>query len=254
MRSLLRCLSALTLALPIFAQAGTIAVYERRTEPGRLVFEIAGNGDFRAGAPGARQYRLVLGGENYQVAELDGKPVAARLGDIEAVLRSQAQGAGPGIVRALSALAASTPQRLVRKGPVEVNGWQGELYIIRGAEWEVDRDGAWQDPNGAPYYVVSRDPALRQLGPALTAFTAGELAFGRHLLAGNASRLLLDTLNRLAAQGTLVESSEEGLQLARIEQAEPDPARLALPAPPLSLDALAALVKAGRSPFRQIAP
>jgi hypothetical protein len=228
MRSLLRCLSALTLALPVFAQAGTIAVYERRAEPGRLVFEIAGNGDFRAGAPGARQYRLLLGGENYQVAELDGKPVAA--------------------------LAASTPQRLVRKGPVEVNGWQGELYIIRGAEWEVDRDGAWQDPDGAPYYVVSRDPALRQLGPALTAFTAGELAFGRHLLAGNASRLLLDTLNRLAAQGTLVESSEEGLQLARIEQAEPDPARLALPAPPLSLDALAALVKAGRNPFRQIAP
>lgn len=68
------------------------------------------------------------------------------------------------------------------------------------------------------------------------------------------ARLLLDTLNRLAAQGTLVESSEEGLQLARVDQAEPDPARLALPAPPLSLDALAALVKAGRNPFRQIAP
>ncbi|MCC2956295.1 hypothetical protein LK542_11775 [Massilia sp. IC2-477] len=216
------------------------------------MFEIADNGDFRAGAPDGRQYRLVLAGESYQVAELGGRPVVARLADIEAALRANANDAGSGIMRALSAIPAFTPQRIVHKGPIEINGWSGEVYNIRGAEWEFDRYGSVRDPEGAPYYVVSRDPTLRQVGPALLAFTAGELAFGRHLLAENASRLLLDTLQQLAARGTLIESSENGLQLMQAEQAAIDPARLALPAPPLSREAVAALVRERRSPFRAI--
>jgi hypothetical protein len=248
----MRLLILLCAFLSTLAQADTRAVYEQDADPGKLVFEIADNGDFRAGAPDGRQYRLVLGGEAYQVAELDGKPVAARLADIEAALRANANGVGRGIMRSLSALAASTPQRLVHKGPIEINGWHGEVYNIRGAEWEFDRDGAIRDPEGAPYYVVSRDPALRQVGPALMAFTAGDLAFGRHLLAENAVRVLLDTLGQLAARGTLIDSSENGLQLVQLEQVRIDPARLALPGPPLSPAALTSLVRAGRSPFKAI--
>jgi hypothetical protein len=248
----MRLLILLCAFLSTLAQAGIRAVYEQAADPERLVFEIADNGDFRAGAPGDRQYRLVLAGEAYQVAELDGKSVAARLVDIEEALRPNSNGLGRGVIRALSALAASTPQRIVHKGPIEINGWQGEVYNIRGAEWEFDRYGAVRDPEGAPYYVVSRDPALRQVGPALMAFTAGELAFGRHLLADNASRLLLDTLEQLAARGTVIESSENGLQLVQAEQVRVDPARLMLPSPPLSRAAVEALVKAGRSPFRAI--
>lgn len=238
--------------LPALAHADTRAVYEQFAQPGTLVFEIADNGDFRAGAPDSRQYRLVLRGESYQVAELDGKPVAARLRDIEDALRTQPGGAGSGIMRSLTALAASTPQRLVHTGQIEIKGWRGEVFNLRGAEWEFDRYGPIRDPEGAPYYVVSRDPTLRQVGPALTAFTIGELAFGRHLLAENASRLLLDTIHRLAAHGTLIESSENELQLVQADQVRLDPARLALPAAPLSSAAVAALVKEGRSPFRQI--
>lgn len=234
------------------AHADTRAVYEQAGEPGKLVFEIADNGDFRAGAPGDSQYRLVLAGAAYQVADLDGKPVAARLTDIEEVLRANANKAGAGIMRSLSALVAATPQRLVHNGPIEINGWRGEVYNIRGAEWEFDRYGAYRDPEGAPYYVLSRDPALRQLGPALMAFTAGDLAFGRHLLAENAVRLLLDTLEQLAARGTLIDSSENGLQLVEAGPVRVDPARLTLPGPPLSRAALAALVREGRSPFRAI--
>lgn len=248
----MRLLILLCAFVSTLAHADTRAVYEQDAAPGRIVFEIADNGDFRAGAPNAAQYRLVLAGEGYQVAELDGKTVVARLRDIEAALQVNANKVGSGIMRSLSALAAATPQRLVHKGPIEINGWHGEVYNIRGAEWEFDRYGAVRDPEGAPYYVLSRDPALRQVGPALTAFTAGELAFGRHLLAGNASRVLLDTLEQLAARGTLIDSSENGLQLAQTEQVRIEPARLALPGAPLSRDALAALVREGRSPFRAI--
>lgn len=248
----MRLLILLCACLSGLAQADTRATYEQDAAPGKLVFEIADNGDFRAGAPDGGQYRLVLGGASYHVARLDGKPVVARLADIEAVLRANSNGVGRGIMRSLSALAASTPQRLVHNGPIEINGWKGEIYNIRGAEWEFDRDGAWRDPEGAPYYVLSRDPALRQIGPALTAFTKGELAFGRHLLADSASRLLLDTLDQLAARGTLIDSSENGLQLVQAEQVPVDPVRLALPGPPLSRAALLALTQEGRSPFRAI--
>jgi len=236
------------------ALADTRAVYEQDVEPRRLVFEIADNGDFRAGAPDARQYRLVLAGQSYQVAELDGRVLVARLADIEDALRSTPNGAGRGILRALTALAASTPQRIVYNGPIEINGWKGGVFNIRGAEWEFDRHGAIRDPDGAPYYVLSREPSLRQIGPALSTFTLGELAFGRHLMADSAVRMVVDTEAQLAAQGTLVESSENGLQLVSAEQVRIDPARLALPAPPLSRESVLALVKEGRSPFKQLLP
>lgn len=248
----MRLLILLCAFVSTLAHADTRAVYEQDAAPGRIVFEIADNGDFRAGAPNAAQYRMVLAGEGYQVAELDGKPVVARLRDIEAALQANANRVGSGIMRSLSALVAATPQRLVHNGPIEINGWHGEVYNIRGAEWEFDRYGAVRDPEGAPYYVLSRDPALRQVGPALTAFTAGELAFGRHLLAENAVRRLLDTLAELDARGALIDSSENGLQLVQVEQVRVDPARLALPGQPLSLAALSALMREGRSPFRAI--
>lgn len=248
----MRFLILLCAFLSSFARADTRAVYEQDIAPRRLVFEIADNGDFRAGAPDARQYRLVLGGQSYQVAELDGRPLVARLADIEDALRSMSGGAGRGILRALTGVAASTPQRMVHNGPIEINGWKGEVFNIRGAEWEFDRYGAIRDPEGAPYYVVSREPGLRQVGPAMTTFTLGELAFGRHLMADNAARVLVDTVERLAAQGTLIDSSENGLQLVLAEQVRIDPARLALPAPPLSRDAVMVLVKEGRSPFKQL--
>lgn len=238
--------------LPLLAQAGTRAVYEQLSRPERVVFEIADNGDFRAGEPGDRQYRLVLGGEAYQVAELNGHLLTARLSDIEEALRVSANGMGRSLMRSLTALAASTPQRIVHAGYTEINGWRGEVYRIDGAEWEFDRHGAWRDPDGPPYYVVSRDPALRPVGQALTTFTAGELAFGRHLLADNAARVLLDTLYRLDAYGTLIDSSENGLRLAQASSEPIDRARLALPSPPLSREALLALIQQKRNPFRSI--
>ena len=242
----------LCLLLSPLAQADTRAVYEQSADPGRLVFEIADNGDFRAGAPDGRQYRLVIGGEAYQVAQLEGRLLVARLKDIEDALRASGNGAGRGILRSLTALVAATPQRIVHNGPIEINGWRGEVYNVRGAEWEFDRYGPIRDPEGAPYYVVSREPSLRQLGPAMRSFAIGELAFGRHLLADSAARVLLDTMDYLAARGTLIESSENGLQLMQAEQATIDPARLALPAPPLSREALAAALKEGRNPFPAI--
>jgi hypothetical protein len=181
------------------------------------------------------------------------KVLSARLADIEEALRTTSTGVKRNFMRSLTALVASTPQRILRTGQAEVNGWRGEVYEVQGAEWEFDRDGAWRDPEGAPYYIVSRDPALRQLGPAATAFTIGELAFGRHLLADKAARELLDTVHRLAAYGTLVESSENALQLVQAEPAQVDPARLALPGPPLSRAALVKLIQEGRSPFRAVA-
>lgn len=248
----MRLLILLCAFLPLLAQAGTRAVYEQLSRPAKLVFEIDDNGDFRAGAPGERQYRLVLAGESYQVAEAGGQVLVARLADIEHALRTTSHGVGSRLMRSLTAVAASTPQRIARAGRADVNGWQGEVYRIDGAEWEFDRAGAWRDPDGPPYYIISRDPSLRQVGPALTAFTAGELAFGRHLLAENADRLLQDTLHRLAALGTLVESSENGLQLVQAASTRIDPSRLALPGPPMSRAALVALVQDGRSPFRTI--
>lgn len=248
----MRLLILLCALLSASVQAGTRAVYEQLARPDTLVFEIADNGDFRAGAPDARQYRLVLAGESYQVAELDGKPVVARLADIEEALRVNANGVGRGLMRSLTGLVAALPQRIVHNGPIEIKGWHGEVYNIRGAEWEFDRYGAMRDPEGAPYYVISRDPALRQVGPALKAFTIGELAFGRHLLADGAVRVLLDTLDQLDARGTVIDSSENGLQLVRAEPLRVEAARLALPAAPLSRAALTALVKEGRSPFRRL--
>ncbi len=248
----MRLLILLFALLPALAQAGTYAVYEQASRPARLVFEIDDNGDFRAGAPDGRQYRVVLRGEAYQVAQSDGQVLVARLADIEDALRVSSNGAGRGLIRALSAVAASTPQRIVRTGQTEVNGWRGDVYEVHGAEWEFDSYGAWDDPDGSPYYVVSRDPALRQVGPALTAFTAGELAFGRHLLADNASRLLLETMERIAAHGTLIESSENYLQLVQVQPMRIDRSRLALPSPPLSRAALVTLMREGRNPFRQI--
>jgi poly(hydroxyalkanoate) depolymerase family esterase len=107
------------------------------------------------------------------------------------------------------------------------------------------RYGAVRDPEGLPYFIISRDAALRQVGPALATFTAGELAFGRHLLADKAVRVLL---------GTLVESSENGPLLLQAEPTRVDPGRLALPSLPLSAAALATSTQQGRNPFKAIIP
>jgi hypothetical protein len=238
-------------AIAVPAHADVRAVYEERQEKRTLVFEIADNGNFRAGTPGARDYRLVIGGEAYQVAEVDGRIHVARLDDIHAALKASSSGFARNAMKAFTFL-GTPPQQIVRRGWKSVNGWKGREYRVEDpTQGLLEEDYLTFDD--AVSYVVSDDPRLSLVGKAIARFTADELAFKRHMLSGRATSMMLGTLAALSEKGAIISASEGGVQLIKAEEAPVSPDRLVLPAPVMERGELIAMIGAKRNPFARAA-
>jgi hypothetical protein len=238
-------------ALAVPAHADIRAVYEERQEKRILVFEIAENGNFRAGAPGSGGYRLVIDGKAYQVAEVDGRIHVARLDDIHEALKATTPGIARNAMKAVTFL-GTPPQQIVRRGWKSVNGWKGREYRVEDpTQGLLEEDYITFDD--AASYVVSADPRLSPAGNAIARFTADELAFKRHMLSGRATAMMLGTLGAIARRGTIISSSEGDVRLIEANEAAIDTDRLALPGPVMERSELIAMMEANRNPFARAA-
>lgn len=231
------------------AQAEMRAVYEERDAKRLIAFEIDDEGNFRAGRPD--QYRLVLGDDAYQVAEVDGRTYVAHLTDLAGALKTTTSPLLRAAAKTFTFLGGDHYQQWARMGRRSVNGWRGREYRLQDSDHDFHPEDA--DPfehDDETVVVVSRDPALEPLGDAMLRYTAEELYLKRHFVSGVSYKSVLRDLDGLARLGTVIASSEGDIRLVDAEQAEIDPERLALPAEPMTRDQIVALIRAKRNPFK----
>lgn len=235
---------AMTAAVP--AEAGLRAVYDQAAEKRTITFEIDDEGNFRAGREG--QYRIVTETEVYQVAEMDGQFYVARIEDLAGALKDTSPGLLRAAAKAATFLAGQEPTRWERRSKRTINGIPGREYV-EVAHWINDSFDPFEDMD-ANRVVISDDPALAALGRAVLHYTADELYLKRHFISGITKDAVLRSLDDLAELGTVIASSEGDLELVEAGEAEIDPGRLRLPAEPMSREAIVALIRAKRNPFK----
>ena len=241
-------LALLAVAAP--ATAGTRAVYEERDEKRLLTFEIDDPGTFRAGRED--QYRLVLGDDAYQVAEVGGQVYVARLTDLAAALKETSSPLLRAFTRTATFLGGTQSNTWVHLGRRTVNGWRGSEYrqqeIGHTLEEHEQEDAFAHDDD--TLLVVSNDPALEPLGDAMLRYTAEELYLKRHFVSGTTYKSVLRDLDEVARLGTVIASNEGDIRLLTVEDSEIDPQRLELPAAPMTRAEIVALIRAKQNPFK----
>jgi hypothetical protein len=235
MRKHLVAVAFVVLSVAAPARAGIRATYSLPGEPRKvLIVEAADNGDVRAGPVDGDQYLLILGDTAYTVQIKDGKPEVARVADIAAAM----DGVVPSFFKQLfSAAASGTPASklsVTKQGPQTVAGVAGTAYAIKGLDDS--------QPNKVDTFVFSNDPALAPVGRAIGKFIESTLVLMSGLI-GQASVAMIEQERQISALGTLL-SGADGPRLEKVEQGiAVDPARLKLPAPPMSVAAISAEFK-----------
>lgn len=205
------------------ADAGMRAAYNGQSEPRRLEIEVADNGDFRVGPPGDPQYVLRVDGTTYLVTTKPEGPEVASLDNLALVLGE----AMPPFFRDLFTAAAranpAPPAKLERAGRRSVAGFEGEVYRV-----------TMGTPPETAEFVISKDPRLKPVGTALAGFLESLMVVATPLLGEAAGEMVRD-MRSVFALGAPLESKDR-FALESAAEASIDPARLALPAKPLTAD------------------
>ena len=230
------------------ASAGTRAIYDHREENRAISFEIDDQRNFRAGDE--FQYRIVQGPEVYQVAIVDGRPYVARIEDLADALRETTPGLVRTAARMFTFVGADELKRWEKRGKKKVNGFRGREYVEVDEYRSFEEDFDPMEEMDATRVVLSDDPELEPLGDAMLHYTADELYLKRFLLARTAVDEVLRSLDGLARLGTGIGSSEGDIRLVSVAAADIDPARLSIPATPMTRDEIVGLIRARRNPFR----
>jgi hypothetical protein len=222
------------LAIATPALAGSKATYEGLDGP-PLLIEVADNGDARIGATGkADAYGLLIGEEFYLVSHEDGSWKVARIADQAAAFDRVL----PPIFRTIfgaAGAAGKTPPKLkvVRAGSRTVAGVPGEVYTMTGLDPEK--------PAETSEMVVTQDPRLAPAGRALAGFNDAMMVMMRPLIGEMAASEIAQN-HATAALGTPLDV-KGGVHLTAFAVAAVDPARLALPAKPQTVDQIVAGIK-----------
>jgi hypothetical protein len=207
------------LAIATPALAGSKATYEGLDGP-PLLIEVADNGDARIGATGkADAYGLLIGEEFYLVSHEDGSWKVARIADQAAAFDRVL----PPIFRTIFGAA----------GGRTVAGVPGEVYTMTGLDPEK--------PAETSEMVVTQDPRLAPAGRALAGFNDAMMVMMRPLIGEMAASEIAQN-HATAALGTPLDV-KGGVHLTAFAVAAVDPARLALPAKPQTVDQIVAGIK-----------
>jgi hypothetical protein len=204
-------LFALAAAAATPAEAGLHAVYGSPFQA--VEIWVADNGDF-VGSLSERKRVIARDGELFLIEDRLTGPIVFRVADLATILRERRTG------RAAAALSDGQP--LVWAGTRTVNGREGEAYFYPGQAAKGTQE---------PAVVISRDPALSPLGPALARLFEAENV--RMELDGALPSDLAgadDPVKRLFAGAAPLEYGD--LKLETVEAATPPSERFALPAPP----------------------
>jgi hypothetical protein len=217
------------------ASAGQIVTY--RGEDGRnLILEIGDNGDSRVAGMGQRpdEVALIVAGELYLVEMAAGAHRVVRLSDLAAVTEEALGPMFKGLFSKLGDDMAKAAGITIRKtGSARVGQYAGEAYSVVG----LDRG----KPGKAVRWIASRDPALGSAGRAMQQFVESTLVLATPFL-GPAVPGMVAENRQLFALGTPLDAGGK-FTLVSVVPADIDPARLKLPAEPMSRAALLAELK-----------
>lgn len=194
------------------AQADTIATYRNAAANFSMTVEIASNGDIRART--AKRTYYFVGGKDYFVDRDDSGVIVMRVDDIATLMAEQFSKLG-------DPRSGSATQNLVRKGDASIGKWTGEAYYGQVADGRL---------SAKPVVVISREPALTQLGKAL----ARQYAKSVGLLDKVTGRPRISNMYQILSSGapiSLAGAELESVTFEPIPKSEFD-----LPAPPASTD------------------
>jgi hypothetical protein len=191
------------------ARAGLHAEYRNGSSVSDLL--VADNGDM-VGTFFDRHRLILRGGEAFVVERRLTGPVVYRLADLDAILRER---------RALKtpAAAAAAPG-LASIGMRRVGDREGEAYAFPSSTADDAERSA---------IVISRDPALAPLGPAMAHLLAAEQSLAEREGMGGFEGGGDDPMTKLVATGAPLRIGD--LTLKSVERADPPAERFALPAP-----------------------
>jgi hypothetical protein len=217
-------LALLLLVAPAPAPGGIRAIYDGQLSEAEEV-RIADNGDMAIDLGWGRRL-VVLRGEAYVIDEgrLTG-PVVMRSDDLRAVIAQAVKEEGE------AGKAEEIDNSLVGRGRMEVGRWDGEAFAPSGSAKDK------------PVLVVTDDPALAPLGPAMRQALEAKalLETFEHYARPKAMRGTYAATTPLFAQvGPRAPLRLWDAELVLFETMADDPAEFALPAEPLTRSALAA--------------
>lgn len=228
------------LLLPLLAMAAPAAAGSRATFEGMpgppLVIEVGDNGDARVGPAGSTDsYGLLIGGEFYLISREAGVWKVARIQDQAAAMSRVI----PSVFRSLFGAVADASKKgdarlkIVRTGSRTVAGFTGDVYAVTGMDSEK--------PTEVAEVVASQDPRLAPAGRALAGFNDAMTVMMAPMLGAMADEEVAKN-HAMAALGTPLQV-KDGPHLTAFAEASVDPARLVLPATPMTVDQIAADMK-----------
>jgi hypothetical protein len=232
-RSIALFLALLAMASP--ALAGSKAVYEGMNGP-PLVIEVGDNGTTRIGPQGKDDnYGLLIDSSFYLVSHEGSQWKVARIADQAAAFDRVL----PPIFRNIFSAAASGTNKtgaaikMAKSGSRTVAGIPGEVYTVTGLNSDK--------PTEAKEVVVTKDPKLAPVGRAVAGFNDAMMVMMAPLL-GKMAADEVGTNHAMAALGTPLEI-KDGIRLTSFAETAVDPARLVLPARPMTVDQIVAGMK-----------
>jgi hypothetical protein len=202
------------------ARADMKATYLHPRRFDTVIVEVAGNGDSRLQFSGQVWRLQIVGGENYVIYERPQGPYVVRLADLQQLFVERRP--------ALPNPPSLAGLHLVRRGTASFAGHSGTAFFFETP------DRAEMSPY--PMLVVSADPALAPFGRPIA--LQMDFAILSYRLAGTVIPPIFVAMREALGGGTAL--SFFGLDLQGIERTPIDPARLRLPAPPVTMEELRA--------------
>lgn len=195
-----------------------------------VILEADDSGAARFGAEGAPTYQIFTADDGFIIESQDRQSRVIRWADLAAYYDAEMArltGRPPQETRR-----KPSPPRLASAGTVTIEGRDGTEYLARG-----------EPAPAGQRIVISTDPALTPVGRVFARLFQLAPTFGR-VLTGRADDLTIE-LGALVAGGAPLQLG--AMRLVDVSFAPVPAERFVLPAPPLSREATAAALRAGRT-------
>lgn len=219
-RRFLRLILAVLLlaGLPAAARADMKATYLQPRRFETVTVEVAGNGDSRLQFSGQSWRLQIVGGEAYAIYARPQGDRVVRLTDLRQLVAERRPALpNPAILSGL---------RLVQRGTASFAGHRGAAFFFQ--------EPGSAEPLIIPMLVVSTDPALAPIGRPIA--LQMDFAILSYRLADAQIPPIFVAVREALGSGTPL--SFFTLDLQSIERTPIDPARLRLPAPPVTMEEL----------------
>lgn len=191
-----------------------------------LKVEVSRSGNFRVDLPGDSSI-VRRDGHTYMITETDSSPVVTDVADIRLAASEETAKRGAALCRSLARKAAEAT--MVRAGTATVAGRTGDAWF---------KGNPAATPGATPALVVSHDPALAPLGPALLEHYRATVSM---LPDCPEVQAMLAPMAAAIATGTPIAMGI--MELTEVREGPIDPSRFNLPGPVRSLEQMRSVAR-----------